>query len=68
MDGDGVMQRRWEYANVYWDIEMADSLVKTIGRDGWELVSTERSDDGIIGFFKREILDNTDWNHRYRKK
>ena len=54
------MQRQWEYANVYWDIEMADSLVKTIGRDGWELVSTERSDEGIIGFFKREILDNKD--------
>ena len=51
------MQRRWEYANVYWDIEMVDSLVKTIGRDGWELVSTERSDEGIIGFFKRELPD-----------
>jgi len=55
-----VMRIRWEYENVYWDTEIADGLVNTIGRDGRELVSTERSDDGIIGFFKREILDYKD--------
>lgn len=48
--------KRWEYKHLYkWDTDTFLTALKRLGNEGWELVSTERTDSGgYIGFLKRE--------------
>jgi hypothetical protein len=51
-------RKQWEYKVLDWHELPGNGWLKTMGLEGWELVSVYRSDHALKYYFKREIIDD----------